>query len=87
MAANTPVGNVSKMVVNLYSQLDGSKLERTVGTGILPFPTATYSTIEANFRVTFNNPTQDTNLIRLTNDTWYDTTLITSISVTEQVAG
>lgn len=85
MAATTPVGNVTKMVANLYSQVDGSKLERNIGTGILPFPSATYGNIEASFRISMNNPNHDNNLIRLTNDTWYDTTLITSISVVEQV--
>lgn len=86
MAATSPVGNVTKMTFKFAQQIDGETVERSIGTGILPFPSATYEKLDTAFRGALNNSSGSGNLIRLTRDTWQDTNLITSISVVEQVA-
>lgn len=77
MAANTPVGNVTAMIIKSTEQASGTEKEHTItNSKMWVNPEATYTQIDQAARA----------LNRLSYNTYVDTVLTTAVSVNEQVA-
>lgn len=75
MAANDPVGTVDKYIIQSKDD-DGTEYTTTLSNKIQINPEATYQQIDTASRA----------LNQLSTNNYYDTILVTNVSVTEQVA-
>lgn len=75
MAASDPVGNVSKMIL-VSKEESGDEHSTTISNRLLINPEVTYQQVDTVSRA----------LIGMSKDSYYDTLLVTNISVTEVIA-
>jgi len=84
MASNTQVGTVTRMNFKIQNPVATESREYSVNTKLIPISSATYADIAETSKYLFNSSLEAVQ--SLSYNTWQDTILITTVSVTEQAA-